>query len=41
MQLPKPQVDLEMIRRQYHQATKETDATAKRLSRGSKALLAR
>ncbi len=29
MQLPKPQVDLEMIRRQYHQATKETDATAK------------
>ncbi len=29
MQLPKPQVDLEMIRRQYHQATKESDATAK------------
>jgi PPK2 family polyphosphate:nucleotide phosphotransferase len=29
MQLPKPQVDLEMIRRQYHQATRESDATAK------------
>lgn len=29
MLLPKPQVDLEMIRRQYHQATKESDATAK------------